>query len=77
MAVRRAPAPSRAGRGLLPTGSTPEAKADTSANSASALIESPRKPGRNPLVTHDFADGGGGGGAEAFSRKRVKARKKG
>lgn len=43
---------------------------DCTDNSASTLIEAPVKPGRkNPLDQHEFADGGGGGGAEAFRRK--------
>ena len=45
---------------------------DTSENSASELIEAPQKPGRGKLDPHDFADGGGGGGAEAFSRKKTR-----
>ncbi len=52
-----------------PTSSAPE----RSDNTASAVIESPQKPGRkNPLDPHDFAEGGGGGGGEAYSRVRVK-----
>ncbi|GAB3483236.1 hypothetical protein [Polaromonas eurypsychrophila] len=43
---------------------------DNTDNSASTLIEAPVKPGRkNPLDQHEFTDGGGGGGAEAFRRK--------
>lgn len=43
---------------------------DNTDNSASTLIEAPLKPGKkNPLDQHEFADGGGGGGAEAFRRK--------
>ena len=43
---------------------------DSTDNSSSTLIEAPVKPGRkNPLDQHEFADGGGGGGAEAFRRK--------
>ncbi|MDP2034329.1 MAG: hypothetical protein Q8K29_13050 [Polaromonas sp.] len=43
---------------------------DNTDNSASTLIEAPVKPGKkNPLDQHEFADGGGGGGAEAFRRK--------
>jgi hypothetical protein len=39
------------------------------------LIEAPcQKKLRNALDPHDFPDGGGSGGAEAFSRARVKAR---
>lgn len=43
---------------------------DSTDNSASTLIEAPVQPGRkNPLDQHEFSDGGGGGGAEAFRRK--------
>ncbi|WP_395057620.1 hypothetical protein [Polaromonas sp.] len=43
---------------------------DNTDNSASTLIEAPVEPGqKNPLDQHEFADGGGGGGAEAFRRK--------
>ncbi len=38
-------------------------------NSASGLIESPVTPGHGKLEKHDFADGGGSGGAEAFRRR--------
>lgn len=39
-------------------------------NSASTLIEAPVQPGqKRPLDQHEFADGGGGGGAEAFRRQ--------
>jgi hypothetical protein len=38
-------------------------------NSASGLIEAPLKPGGSKLKQHDFPDGGGSGGAEAFRRK--------
>lgn len=41
-------------------------------NSASELIEAPQKPARDKLDPHDFADGGGSGGGEAFSRKKTK-----
>lgn len=74
MRSRRDTSPSRAIGGEKPTSSAP-ASSDIGENSASELIESPRKPGFNPLDPHDFADGGGGGGAEAFSRARRKARK--
>lgn len=40
---------------------------------ASTVIEAPQPAGRSPLDAHDFANGGGSGGAEAFSRKRLKA----
>jgi hypothetical protein len=62
---------SRAKRGDQPTDSVP-ARSDIGENSASELIEAPRKAGDNPLDPHDFADGGGSGGAEAFSRARTK-----
>jgi hypothetical protein len=43
---------------------------DSTDNSSSTLIEAPVKPGKkNPLDQHEFSDGGGGGGAEAFRRK--------
>jgi hypothetical protein len=43
--------------------------ADGEMNSASGLIEAPLKPGGGKLRQHDFPDGGGSGGAEAFRRK--------
>jgi len=45
---------------------------DSTDNSASTLIEAPVQAGRkkSPLDQHEFADGGGGGGAEAFRRKK-------
>ena len=62
---------SRANRGERPTSSVP-AKPDHGENSASTIVEAPlpRKKGR--LDPHDFPDGGGSGGAEAFSRRHVK-----
>ena len=42
-------------------------------NSASELIEAPQRPARDKLDPHDFADGGGSGGGEAFSRKKTKS----
>jgi hypothetical protein len=43
---------------------------DSTDNTSSTLIEAPVKPGKkNPLDQHEFSDGGGGGGAEAFRRK--------
>ncbi len=64
----------RAKLGDQPTSSVP-ARSDIGESSASELVESPIKPGqRNPLDPHDFADGGGGGGAEAFSRAKRKNR---
>lgn len=64
---------SRARQGELPTASVP-ARPDHGENSASTLVEAPRKPGRR-LDAHDFPDGGGSGGAEAFSRKRLRRSK--
>lgn len=61
----------RAKQGEQTTTSVP-ARSDIGENTASELVEAPQKPGRNPLTGHDFADGGGSGGAESFSRKRVK-----
>ena len=76
MPNRRATSPSRARRGEQPTSSVP-ARSDIGENSASKLIEAPRKPGDDPLDAHDFPDGGGSGGGEAFSRVRLKQRGKG
>ena len=62
---------SRAKLGELPTSSVP-AKPDHGENSASTIVEAPmakKKKGR--LDAHDFPDGGGSGGAEAFSRRRI------
>jgi hypothetical protein len=70
MTSRRDTSPTRAKRGELPTSSVP-ARSDIGENSASELVESPQKPGRDPLDAHDFADGGGSGGAEAFRRAKV------
>lgn len=72
MASRSDTSPSRAKRGDLPTKSVP-ATNDIGENSASELVESPLPPGHDPLDQHDFADGGGSGGAEAFRRSRVKS----
>jgi hypothetical protein len=63
--------PSRAKLGDSPTTSAP-AKPDHGENTASTIIEAPQKPRRNKIDAHDFADGGGSGGAEAFRRSRVK-----
>jgi len=63
---------SRAKLGERPTSSVP-AQPDHGENSASTLVEAPvgsRRKG--PLDPHDFPDGGGSGGAEAFSRRRMK-----
>jgi len=63
--------PTRAKQGAFHTVSVP-AKPDHGENSASAIIEAPQKPGGAKLDAHAFPDGGGSGGAEAFSRKRLK-----
>jgi hypothetical protein len=60
--------PTRAKTGDTPTSSVP-APSDIGENSASTLIEAPLRPGDGKLEHHDFADGGGSGGAEAFRRK--------
>lgn len=57
--------------GAFPTHSVP-AISDIGENSASELIEAPQKVGRDKLDPHDFADGGGSGGAEGYSRKKTK-----
>jgi hypothetical protein len=62
---------SRAVRGERPTRSVP-AMPDHGENSASTIVEAPLPRQRDPLQAHDFPDGGGSGGAEAFSRKRVR-----
>ena len=53
------------------TTSSVPAKPDHGENSASTIIEAPQKR-RGRLDPHDFPDGGGSGGAEAFRRTRVK-----
>jgi hypothetical protein len=63
--------PSRAKLGEGPTQSE-RAKPDHGENSASTIIEAPQKLLRRRLQAHDFPDGGGSGGAEAFRRSRVK-----
>jgi hypothetical protein len=73
MKSRKDTSPTRAKLGDLPTSSVP-ARSDIGENSASELIESPQGgKERDPLDPHDFADGGGGGGAERFSRTRTKS----
>jgi hypothetical protein len=62
--------PSRAKLGERPTSSVP-AKPDHGENSASTIIEAPLGKRKGPLDAHDFPDGGGSGGAEAFSRRRL------
>jgi len=65
--------PSRANLGERPTTSVP-AQPDHGENSASTLVESPQpgKSKKGPLDPHDFPDGGGSGGGEAFRRTRTK-----
>lgn len=67
---------SRARLGERPTSSVP-AKPDHGENSASTIVEAPvgAKKGKGPLDPHDFPDGGGSGGAEAFSRRRLDGRR--
>jgi hypothetical protein len=74
MRSRQTTSPSRAKVGDGPTRSAP-AQPDHGENSASTIVEAPLPRRRDPLVAHDFPDGGGGGGGEAFSRKRLKARR--
>jgi len=62
---------SRARRGERPTSSVP-ARPDHGENSSSTIIEAPLPPRKGRLDAHDFADGGGSGGAESFSRRRSK-----
>jgi hypothetical protein len=73
MANRETTSPTRAKRGDAPTSSVP-ARSDIGENSASEIIEAPQRKKRDPLDPHDFPDGGGSGGAERFSRARVKGR---
>lgn len=63
--------PSHAKLGERPTSSVP-AQPDAGENSASTLIEAPQGRRKDPLDAHDFPDGGGSGGAEAFRRERTK-----
>jgi hypothetical protein len=41
---------------------------DHGENSSSTIIEAPQTRKRDALQGHDFPDGGGSGGAEAFRR---------
>ena len=61
---------SRARLGERPTSSAP-ARPDAGENSSSTLVEAPLKPRKGRLDAHDFPDGGGSGGAEAFSRRHL------
>ncbi|RYY72718.1 MAG: hypothetical protein EOO24_47265 [Comamonadaceae bacterium] len=63
--------PSRAIRGPDVTRPSPPAKPDHGESTASTIVEQPLKR-KGPLDPHDFPDGGGSGGAEAFRRTRVK-----
>jgi hypothetical protein len=69
MASRANTSPGQAPRDDEPTASVP-APNGGGENSASELIEVPLPPNHDPLDPHDFADGGGSGGAEAFRRTR-------
>jgi hypothetical protein len=62
---------SRAKLGERPTSSVP-AKPDHGENSSSTIIEAPMPARKKKLDAHDFPDGGGSGGAEAFSRRRLR-----
>lgn len=73
MASRKDTSPTRAQLGDFQTHSVPAAP-DHGENTASVLTEAPLKPKRGRLEAHDFPDGGGSGGAAAFSRKRLQAR---
>ena len=73
MTHRQDTSPTRAKTGDAPTSSVP-ARSDIGENTASELIEAPQRKKRDPLDPHDFADGGGSGGAERFSRARTKSR---
>jgi hypothetical protein len=70
---RKDTSPSRAKLGEGQTAS-PAAVPDHGENSASTVIEAPQPRGRSKLDAHAFPDGGGSGGAEAFSRKRIRKR---
>ncbi len=71
MASRFDTSTSRARLGERPTSSVP-ARPDHGENSASTIVEAPQQPRRGKLDAHDFPDGGGSGGAEAFSRRRAR-----
>ena len=63
---------SRAKLGERATSSVP-AQPDHGENSASTIVEAPQSARRKgPLDPHDFPDGGGSGGTEAFRRERRK-----
>jgi hypothetical protein len=75
MHSRKDTSPSRAKLGDFQTASPP-ATPDHGESSASVITEAPLKR-RGRLDAHDFPDGGGSGGAEAFSRKRLDKRQRG
>jgi hypothetical protein len=56
--------------GITPHTPAPPMSSPDDDNSASALIDVPGKTPRDRLERHDFSDGGGSGGAEAFRRKQ-------
>jgi len=63
---RETTSPTHAKLGEKPAYSA-HATPDAGENSASTVIEAPQQRSqRNPLDAHDFPDGGGSGGAEAF-----------
>ena len=68
MASRKDTAPRRGVAGERSNPDSVPAPSDSGDNSASELIEVPLEPGHDPLDPHDFRDGGGSGGAEAFRR---------
>lgn len=71
MGLRKVIQASRGKRSAAPP-ALPPAKPAGAGRSASTLIEAPQKPGSHPLDPHAFPDGGGSGGAEAFSRKQLR-----
>jgi hypothetical protein len=75
MTSRNDTSPTRAKLGDFQTASMP-ARADAGENSASTITEAPLKPRRGRLDAHDFPDGGGSGGAESFSRQRLKKQRR-
>ena len=70
MASRKDTAPSAGVAGERSDTESIPASDDMGDNSASELIEAPLKGDRDALDPHDFRDGGGRGGAEAFRRAR-------
>ncbi len=70
MARNSSTRPTRPKTGEPPAASVP-ANTDNSENTASNLIEAPLTPAAKPrLRQHDFPDGGGSGGAEAYRRRK-------